>query len=194
MKLNTLARRLAEKTGHPILEDILLGNLPISEMPEGCMVWTGAKTRPGREHKPRIRRDGKGWLCPVLEEQRPQAIIRYQKKTHLVRRLIFSILMKPDYEFRMVRTCQGHDLCVNILHYTIEPIALEPPTPPTPSVDEGGPPEMSEDWTEDEVRELLEIVLDRGGVEVLDDPLLFDAPPKMVREQLIAMGKEHILS
>ncbi|MCG7629049.1 hypothetical protein MHM88_14655 [Epibacterium sp. MM17-32] len=194
MKLETLAKRLAEKTNTPILEQVVLGEAPITELPTECMTWTGAKLGAAPRKGPRVSREARDGLTIAQVQDQPYGIIRWQKKTISVRRLLFQLINKPDYEFRMRCDCNV-PLCVNPLHYTVEDITPE-------DVDQDGHTleditfDGDEGWELGEVEELVEILLTENEPssweEVVDHPLMEDVPPELLREVLVKLNKEHL--
>lgn len=189
MKLLTLAKRLAEKTNTPALEKVVLGELPVTELPMDCMVWTGAKYG-GPRRGPRTHRSVRdGLRIEVVENERFYGVIRWQKKRIAVRRLLFLLINKPDYEFRMFNEC-GVDLCVNPLHHRVENV--DPPEEPVEEPSE----DPDADWLLSEVAEIIEIVLLEHEPKSWDDvvayPLTQDVPHDMMREVLTQMNKRHL--
>lgn len=193
MKLETLAKRLAKKTNTPILEQIVLGQAPITDLPSECMIWTGGafqeKERKGLRTS-RSRSDG--LRIDKIENERPFGVIRRGKtekgapKTISVHRLIFSLAVKPQFKFRMWNDC-GVPRCVNPLHFEVQETSPSIPEPPL---------EVNTDWTEDELEELLEVILTeqdpRSWEDIINDPNLEDAPESMVRDVLKRLNKEHL--
>lgn len=191
MKLSTLARRLAEKTGTPILEKVVLGEEPIEALPSDCMPWEGAVDGI-RDPRLALRRTYSGEVYSEKRLDRPSPVIKFQGKKLRVVRLIFQLIQKPDYEYRLIRTCEDHPRCVNPLHYSVQRIG----TPEQgPEVEE---PTISSDWLQIDVDELLEFLFLEASPtsleEVMAHPFMEEGPPiEMVRDGLINMNKEHLL-
>jgi len=192
MKLSTLAKRLADKTNTPILEGILLGKAPKEDLPGGCMSWTGAYD--GGRSRLKLRRTHLGEVYSEQYFDRPVPVIKFQGKKHQVRRLIFQLLFKPDYEYRLIPTCNGN-LCVNPLHHSVQRIGVPKNGPEASEIEE---PIVSDEWHQADVDELLEFLFLEDAPttfqEVLDHPFFEEGPPiEMVREGLQKMNKEHLL-
>lgn len=194
MKLETLAKRLAAKTNTPILEKVVLGQAPISDLPSECMIWTGAALYAKKRAKPRTLRSPRdGLRMDMIEDERPVGIIRHGKtekgnpKTISVHRLIFTLAMNPQFEFRMWNDC-GQPCCVNPMHFEVQETTSTVPEPPAP--------EVNTDWTEDDLEELLEFILaeqdPRSWEDIIGNPDLEGAPEFMVRDVLKRMNKEHL--
>lgn len=194
MKLETLAKRLAEKTNTPILEQVVLGQAPITELPTECMIWTGAKLGTTPRKGPRVSREARDGLMVALVHDQPYGIIRWQKKTISVRRLLFQLINKPDYEFRMWCDCNV-PLCVNPLHYTVEDVTPEHIPREEPDL-EDITFDGDEGWELGEVEELVEILLTENEPSSWDDvakhPLMEDVPHGLLRQVLINLNKEHL--
>lgn len=192
MKIETLFRRLAEKTNTPQLEQILKGKAPLTDLPDHCMVWTGPKII---RDKPRFQRrmTTRGWNEWIVPAQPPTAKIVWQGKMMQVQRLLIQLLMKPDYEYRARHVCHT-ELCVNPLHYGIEPLYLQPPRP---VADIPECPEISSEWTREEVDEMVEILLTEENPlcwnDIINTTHLEGAPEDLVREVLKEKRKEHLL-
>lgn len=188
MKLETLAKRLADKTNTPILEQVILGQAELTALPMECMLWTGAKLGTG----PRMRTNRhtqRGLLVERVVE-RPYGVISWQGKRTSVARLIFQLIQKPDYDFRMWNECDT-PLCVNPFHYRIEKVEVEPP-PPEETFVIGD----DEDLPEEELEELVEIMLTDYDPTCWDDvtkaEILEGIPLEPVRALLRRMNKEHL--
>lgn len=183
MKLETLAKRIALRANCPELEGyILTGDFP----PLGdCILWTGycIPTQPGTF----MHRHRDGTIYPVF--RRPAPIIRFQGAQHRVPRLLHKLANKlgPEDEFEMKPLC-GHNLCVNPRHWQ----TTEPEPEPEVVVLEAN---YSEDWTDEDIEEVLDMVLIKNPQswdEIINDEILEDAPPDMVRACLIKLNKEHL--
>ena len=191
MRFETMAKRLAEKTGTPLLEKVLLGEAEVTELPVECMIWKGGKTKSKKsDWKLEKIRNGRGEVHPHMVQRQPYATVKYQGRFRLVHRLIYQFLMKPDFEFRMQQTCST-PVCVNPLHWHMSPVEARP-------VSKSRIPEPDEDWTEEIVFEMLDAIL--GDVpppsnwdEVINHIDMQGAPPEVVRKALLAMNKEHLI-
>lgn len=198
MKLATLAKRLAEKSNTPILEQVILGKAELSALPAECMVWTGSKQG---QNKPRVMkiRDRQNQVYPYMHMDKPQPIIRYQGRKHTVSRLVFLLVVKPDFEFQLRQQCPT-PLCVNPAHFEVK--ELDPNRRPRPKKQEDIPefvyvPPESDGWGDDEVLSAIETYLDQGEAprcweDLVKHPLLHGIPHDMLREQLIKLNKEHL--
>lgn len=191
MKLETLAKRLAEKTDTPVLEDVILGHREISELPSTCMVWTGAKTRKERsDWQLELIRGGTGYLSAQMVQRNPYAKIKYQGVSHLVSRLMIKLLIDPPYQFRMRQTCST-PLCVNPLHWELNPVEKKKviEVPEAPEIETG--------WTLESTVEMLELILEdvpppSSWEEVINHIDMEGAPEHLVRTGLIQINKEHL--
>lgn len=173
MKLETLARRIAEKAGAPALEDaILQGTLP-DEM--GCMVWTGKKTRSGLF--PRMVRDSEGRPGYEPSLHKPSPLIQYEKKDHYVNRLVFSKTRNQDLSNVKLSNICGDTLCVNPLHWVV-PLKTEE------LIEEEDLPEISEEWTLEDALELLEIYLETNQKIDPEHALLIDIPAELLEKAI----------
>jgi hypothetical protein len=180
MKIEILAKRLAEKTNTPALFDFIMGTRSYKELPLDCMLWTGRKTISGRSRK--MFRDNQNIPVFCTAHRRPMGQIQVNKSTEYVHRLIYKILIRPSFEFRMENRC-GNPLCVNPKHWEIYN--------GIPEVDYGSP-----DWSPEEVQEAVDGMLSRYQVlswdDVIANPLTMDCPHDMLRECLTKMNREHL--
>ena len=194
MKLSTLARRLAEKTNTPVLEEVILGEASFEDLPGECIVWTGAKHYSKPAYRYQRRRNSQMLPVPYIVKDRPVGVIRYAGKRHHVHRLVFQLIFKPPYEFRLFRQC-GTDLCVNPLHWHLEPLQNHSP-PSKPQSEPEPPPElMSMEWTRQDVVDILELKLMTEQPKSFEEVLGYydeDVDPDLVREVLIEAGKGHL--
>ena len=192
MKLETLAKRLAEKTGTPVLEQVILGQEPVERLPDDHMIWTGAANGRSFGHRLIKRRDANNVAFPDMILDMPYGVVNWQGKRISVHRLIFQLIVKPDYEFRMTTAC-GVSCCVHPLHWEVskvEPAHKE--TDAVPDFEFSG----DDDWTSEEVEELVEIVLGEQSPETWDDvllsPLMEGVPEDLLRACLLDLGKGHL--
>ncbi len=198
MKVETVAKRLAEKTETPILEHVILGKVCLEALPAQCMIWKGATRVPKDRPYPTKRRYFQA-RTGIREEywyiQKPVPIIQFQKERHAVHRLIFQLIVKPTYEFVLRRVC-GNSLCVNPTHYSVD--RIEPSAPPlNPEPVEGGPAACDDDWTLQEASEMVEIYLAHGHQprsfeEASVHNLLVDVPNDLLRQAFLLAGKKHL--
>lgn len=194
MKLETLAKRLAKNTGCPALEQVILGQADIHALPMECMPWTGrTQAKPGVVIKK--CRDRSGMVYPSAVIVKPTGIVEFDGKRHPAHRLIFSLMTKPTYEFRMTQRC-GTPLCVNPLHWDVQEIEGSSPPPPPPAVVIPDIPE-EEPWSLTEAEGLVETYLTthepRGWDELIVSDLLMDIPHDLLREVLIKLRRTHLL-
>lgn len=180
MKIEILAQRLAQKTNTPALYDFIMGTRPYSELPLDCMFWTGKQTMSGKSIK--MQRDSHNIPVFGTTYRRPMGQIQVDKRTEYVHRLVYKILTRPSFEFRMENRC-GNPLCVNPKHWEVYN--------GIPEVDYGSP-----DWTAEEVQEAVDGMLSRYQVlswdDVIINPLTMDCPHDMLRECLTNMNREHL--
>lgn len=182
MKLETYARRLAEKTNTPILEQILLGRAPFSDLPHTCMPWTGRTAGPKeRRVKVRVMQNG-----PVQVEEKPYGVLVVEGKRIPAHRYIFMLMHRPQYEFRMRNDC-GNTLCCNPMHWTV---FGEPANEPEPCFEE-------EPWTQSDVNALLDQALATRQLNSWQDVtqclLLLDCPHEMLVQALKEFRKTELL-
>lgn len=180
MRIELLAKRLAEKTNTPQIADFVLGRKSVTELPNDCMIWTGKKTLAGLTIKP--DRDTKNIPILYRTSRRPMGQMQVDGRTEYVHRLVFKLLAKPDYEFHMRNIC-GNSLCVNPKHWDV--------SSPRPDV-----VFESNEWTQDEVEETVDAMLSRYEItswqDVIDNPLMQDIPHDQIREVLVKINKEHL--
>lgn len=194
MKLNTLAKRLAEKTGTPVLEQVILGEVPIEALPEECMIWSGTRTIPERRRVNFLRRNHDGFLYPINRTESPYGTISYETQRWLAHRLIVKLVRNLQGDFTTESLC-GQELCVNPTHWHAKAVVpkVKEDTEELPPE----PPEMSDDWTVAEVNEVLETYLDhynpRSWEDINSAPMLIDVPRGMLKEALLRFNKEHLL-
>lgn len=185
MKLETLARRLAEKTNTPELEDVILGQSNIDTLPMTCMEWTGAAfgVSPRKDFR-KSRSSARGWQVDLVKDK-PYGVMQWQGKVIAVRRLIFQLINKPDFPFRMWNTC-GSTLCVNPFHYSIT--SVEPAEETIVEIEDG------DAFPYEEALEIVEAVLTGHDLENFrENPMLEDIPEDLLREVLTDLNKEHLL-
>lgn len=182
MKLETLAKRIAEKANCPELEGyILTGEFPSLG---DCILWTGycIPTHPLTV----MNRHRDGSIYPAF--RRPAPFTGYQGRQISVPRLMHKLAnnLGPDDEFEMKPLC-GNNLCVNPRHWETK---SEPePEVVAPQV------EISPDWTEGDIEEILDMVLIKNPQswdDIINDEMLDDAPEDMVRAFLIKCNKAHL--
>lgn len=190
MRLELLAKRLAEKTNTPVLEQVVLGEKPKSDLPDECMIWTGACNNSG-EPRVRTRRDSQGQPFPEVVVPKPYGVIRREGKKIQVHRLLATLIDAPEFEFRMVSVCQIPG-CVNPKHWKIV-ARFQSEDDELPDFDAFG----EEPWSLEEVSELLEILLTeqdpRSWQDVTGAILMEDAPHDLIQEALRNLSKEHLL-
>lgn len=186
MKLETLCKRLAEKTACPELEEVLLRG---GDLPSRCLVWSGAVQHGGGKPELRLRRDranlpGVGMVVPT-----PLPVIQYEGRRVSVRALIYRLIHShgPEPLLRRLEGC--HKLCVHPDHCRVYLPRIEAPEEPEIPV-------LSDDWAPEEVLELVEILLTEQQPQCWDDvvsaPLLEGAPEDLLRQVLVDLGKEHL--
>jgi len=200
MKLEILAKRLSQKTDTPILEAAVLGRAEKSELPEDCIIWQGAHTgKPGPRLRMKRGYDNLPWITSVRD--RPRAVINFKGKRHTVQRLLFDLLIAPDFPYKLENTC-GEPLCVNPVHYVAKAVHngnmrhSEPKGPNVPSNDLGPVYVNEEPWTIDEISELVEIALTEHSItcwqSLIELELLTGAPHDLIDKYLRSIGKHHL--
>lgn len=186
MKLETLIRRLADRTNCPELEQVLLGKADITSLPMDCLLWQDVDPQ---KMTPRFVMQ-KGSRVLIRDPIYPR--LQYAGKKHIVSRLIFELMTAPNYEYRMYNRC-GHTTCVNPLHWDVEKIKQE--NVPVPQ-DSTPIPECSysDEWTEQDVMEVTEIVIARDDPktfeELIANPSLEGAPRDIIEAYLASIGKD----
>lgn len=198
MRLEKRFKRLAEKTGTPALAAILSGERPSTDLPVDCMIWTGAKSRRSFE-RPRARR--MRW-SPAVVWDRPFGITSWKGKRIGVHRLLFQLISKPEYIFRMTPQCPTL-FCVNPLHWEIHPVTPMGPNLADPPTTIPECPEFSEEWTEQDIKEIIEYGLFDKSIRTKEEMrkhLMPDNPPdpipppkEMVDAYLRSIGKPHLI-
>jgi len=192
VKLETLAKRLAEKTGVPLLEQVVLGKAPVTDLSMDHIIWRGALKGNGEGLRLLTRRDANNVAYPDFIRETPYGVIMWQKRRISVHRLLFQLTTQPDYEYRMYSDCQIPG-CVHPLHWTVEKIERTEPEPDeVPDFEISG----GDDWTPEEVVELVEILLTeqapKNWEEVIAAELMEGVPEGMLRNCLNEMGKGHL--
>ena len=182
MRIELLAKRLAEKTNTPVLEEFLLGRKSVNELPNECMIWTGKKTVAGLTIKP--QRDSRNIPVAYRAIRKPLGQMMVSGKIEYTHRLVYKLLVKPDYEFQMRNIC-GNTLCCNPKHWDVSS------NTPEPVFDLN-----FNQWEPEEVEEAVEAMLSRYDVlnwnDVIENPLMQDIPHPMIRDCLIKLRKEHL--
>ncbi len=177
-----LAERLAQKTNTPSLAKFILGERSYGELPLDCMIWTGRKTLCGFGMK--MGRDSNNIPSPYSIIRRSMGQIQVNGKREYVHRLVYKIITRPQFEFRMENKC-GNPLCANPKHWEVYSEAIAPEV----VFD-------TNEWTAEEVEESVDAMLGRYSVfcweDVITNPLTMDIPHGLLREQLIKINKEHL--
>lgn len=195
MKIETLAKRIAEKTDSPVMGDVILGSAVPQDLPTECVLWAGATTGK-RALRQRVRRDYGNLAYPGFEFDRPRAVVNFEKKRHYVNRLLFEKLASPGFPYRLEPLC-GQDLCVNPLHF--HPKEIRPGGYETFSEVEAPPEDFSMDdpWTIEEAAEIIEMALTEHSpttwFDLMKLPCMEDVPKTMVSEYLASINKQHLL-
>lgn len=182
MKLEILARRIAEKTSTPELEPAILERRLDLLTHDKCMVWAGRKSRAGVY--PQMVRMGAEMRPEILAVQCfPHGTIQVAGKQVYVHRWVFAHLLQPGELFRLRNHC-GNTLCVNPHHWKngIQQELLSPI------------PETTDDWSLEEAQELVEIYLTTNETLDPEHPLLIDIPGPLLEEVLINLNKKHLLN
>jgi hypothetical protein len=192
MRLEILAKRLADKTNTPILEQIILDEAPITDLPETCMIWTGTANHNSKETRFRKIRDTTGGTWIGAAADFPQGLIQFDGKRHTVNRLIMSLVLKPSFEFRMTKECQS-PLCVNPIHWSIRGTLPKKALPPEEDTEMG----INQGaWTLKEAEELIEILLTEQSPKCFEDvvnaTLMEECPHDLAREVLLKLNKGHL--
>lgn len=180
MKLETLAKRLAEKTNTPALEAFILGKRSPSEIKNDCMIWTGKSTLAGIRTV--VDRDCQNIPVRYRTIRRAMGQIQVDGKAEYVHRLVFKLITKPDFEFTMRNIC-GNSLCCNPKHWEVSSQI------PQVEID-------TAEWTLEEAEETVEAMLARYEITCWDDvitnPLMQDIPPELIRQALLNLNKDHL--
>ena len=195
MKLETLAKRIAEKSHTPALEKIVLGEGTAQDLPDSCIIWHGAAS--GKNgHRPRMRRGYDNMPFTGISFDRRRPVINFQKKTHQLPRFLFEKLHDKPFPFRFHQLC-ATEMCINPLHF--EPREISHRGHETFGDFEAPPeePVFSEEWTKGEVAEVVELALTentpRNWVELMKLTIMEDAPEDLVAEYLQSIGKPHLM-
>ena len=180
MKIETLAKRIGDKTNCPELAQALLGNLSYMDLPSGCIVWTGGVSNPKHISRMRLSRTRSKKVDVRVVHEPSRAFIVYDGRRQYVQRLVFELLVKPDVEFRLTNNC-GNTLCVSPTHWS--PRLKEVAIP----VDEI--PDSVFDLSDEEANTLIEMMLahdirPRNWSEVLAHPYMEDVPEHMIQTML----------
>lgn len=154
MREEIMLRRIAEKSG-----------LPEDPDTTKCYTWTGSKTKGGFALK-RVQNE----YYPV--DLQPYPRIKFQGKTRYVHHITFE--RHHGYLPDKLQNICGNTLCVNPYHWAPkqEPQTASPPPPPEFV--------YTEEWTPEEVLEVLEIYWEtnpRNQSINWDHPVLQDVPP-----------------
>jgi hypothetical protein len=189
MKIETLAKRIGDKTNCPELEQALLGNISYMDLPSGCIVWTGGVSNPKNVSRIKLcRTHTKSVVTRVIYEP-PRAHIIYEGRRQYVQRLVFELLVKPEVEFRLINNC-GNTLCVSPTHWSprLKEVAV-----PIHEI-----PDSVFDLTDEEANTLIEMMLGhdivpRNWSEVLAHPYMEDVPEHMIQTMLRDKNKPHLL-
>lgn len=145
-----------------------------------------------------IIRDGKGYLSFQMVNRPLYATIKYQGNKFLVQRLIYQLIAKPDFEYRMTRLCPN-ELCVNPMHWEVNPILNREMAPKI----EFSPMEEDEfpgmDWTQEDTEEMVDAILGDDPPptcwdEVINHIDLMGAPEDWVRGALIRFNREDLMT
>lgn len=179
MKLEQYARRLAKKTGTPVLEEIILGKRTMKDLPAECMPWTGRKTISNSRLRPKIERDHNKRPYKTLVPETPYGLIIVEGKRLLVHRYIFVLLKKPFYEFTMRNHC-GNTLCCNPMHWLVHG---EPEPVPFPH-EEAFLAALEADWTQSDVNWTIDQALAKYSLtsweDVINNVMLEECPHDML--------------
>lgn len=193
MKLEHYAKRLAAKTGTPVLEDIILKKRPVTDLPAECMPWTGRKSVPAPRTAIKIERDrgNQPYRAPVV--QYPYGIIVVGGRRLYVHRYIYMLINEPRVEFRMENEC-GNTLCCNMMHWTIKVEEAQEVEVPHLDAFEAA---LTADWKMGDVNALLDQALSSYRLtsweDVIANVLLEDCPHDMLVQALQEFRKPELL-
>ncbi|KPD10281.1 hypothetical protein [Phaeobacter sp. 11ANDIMAR09] len=200
MKLETLAKRISQKTNTPILEAIVLGTAQKDELPEHCIYWDGAHTGKA-EPRVRMKRGYDNIPWPTVVRDRPRAVINFKGKRHAVQRLLFDFTVAPDFPYKLENTC-GEPLCVNPIHYLAKAVHNSNVRQPEPKGADQSKDDLDQHiadegpWTVEEVGELVEMALTEHAItswqSLIDLEILTEAPHELISEYLNTIGKQHL--
>lgn len=198
MKLEHYAKRLATKTGTPVLEKVILRKRPVTALPAKCMPWTGRKTIREARIRVKMERDHFGRPYKMAVPEQPYGLITVEGKRLLVHRYILMLINRPNYEFTMRNEC-GNTLCCNPMHWTI----VIPRHSGLPSATEEVPhydaflAALHADWSQEDVNTRLDQALASYSLtnweELITSALLLDCPHDMLKVALRAFRKPHLL-
>ncbi|MDF0603574.1 hypothetical protein P1J78_22855 [Psychromarinibacter sp. C21-152] len=194
MRIETLARRLAQKTNEPLIEKLVLGEIEVTDLPMEHIIWTGNADGGTNTHRSKMERDYGNLPYKTVVRDKKRPVIKWQGKRIGVARLLFQIATKPNFEFRLKSLC-GEDMCVNPLHRTVEQINGQfAPPPPEEAPDIGN--RGDDDWTFEEGVEIAEMMLTENTPTCWDEvvalPITEGMPEDLLREVLIHLNKEHL--
>lgn len=189
MRIELLAKRLADKTGTPLLEQVVLKQASVLDLPTRCMLWTGSMSGPHRVPRMRKVRDHHNMQYASVVVARAYSIINHKGGRVSVPRLIHLLLHRPDHQFRMRALCES-PCCVNPLHWSADPVDTPMRVPVDFSFSDN-------EWSDADVEEILEILLTeyspKTWADVIAAPIMDGAPEEMIRKGLTKLGKRHLL-
>ncbi|GGA29941.1 hypothetical protein [Neptunicoccus cionae] len=199
MKIEILAKRVAQKTKSPILEKLILGEVGRDDLPENCMIWTGASTgRSGPRMRYKRGYDNIPELTIIMD--RPRPVVNFSGKRHSVNRLLFDFATKLDYPYRLESSC-GEAMCVNPVHYLPKAIrpggfAAQETCDMELSQVQDGPAFVEDPWTLQEVGEFVETALEEHSPtswqSLIELTFLGEVPHVLIDEYLKKIGKDHL--
>lgn len=191
MRTEILAKRLADKCSTPLLEQVLLKVVPVTDLSMECMIWTGRVS--GTSNVPRLKKGRDSQNLPYMHmvTDRSYSVIVHEGRRVVVHRLIHQLLFSPVVEFRMRSLCGG-PRCINPMHWFADPVTQQEELAGVRDITFA-----SDDWTEGDVEELIDILLTenppRRWDEVVNSPIMDGVPADMIRQVLTKIGKRHLL-
>lgn len=194
MKLETLAKRISEKTDCPQLGLAILGLIQKEEIPLQCLPWKGGRAIKGERTRLATRRDYGGLADKVPVQDNPRVQINWEGQRHYVPRLVYDLLYQPKAPYRLMNRC-GDTTCVNPFHW----YPFESQTPEGQSEEDllealmSDAYEVSEEDADNAVEQMLTYEIPTCWGDVLASQYVIDIPEGMLIETLRQKNKEHLL-
>jgi hypothetical protein len=160
--------------------------------PEKCWLWTGASTKAGPRMQMMRDRDRIPFFQPVVS--RPFGIVKVDGRRRPVHKLVYEwltpeVMKSPKY--RLYNDC-GNSLCCNPSHWILK----DPAAGQFAGQQEGKSAEEIQHEARLDCLELLESLLATTQPRCFSDiehhPYMVDFQPKLIKEVLSDIGKEHL--
>lgn len=184
MKFSILAKRIAEKTGTPHLENILMGGRQKLSKTK-CIIWTGGHTKEGIIRRSYWAADGSRVYVPVAAK--PLGRVNFEGAQTYVHRLIYERCIEPLKGKYLTNTCHTR-LCVNPHHW-------EAFTPTSAGLLMESDEELN-GWSFSDVESVLKVYFQKYESLKklnLEDEILDEVPLPLLKSVLKDMKKEHLL-